>query len=134
MGHLNYFEPFNNKDARHEDQLTRAFLTVLRYSPITLIATYDLIRDSISRTAITEGVSVAMPAIVDLDLLHLNIETQRGSLPEVSEFVSVLISNDRAPLNLNVSTVERRAVYDGIVSFGQSLALVIENKPRVENV
>jgi hypothetical protein len=81
-----------------------------------------------------EGVVVDMPGIADLDLVHLNIETQRGSLPAVSEFVSVLISNDRAPLNLNVSAVKRRAVYDGIVSFGQSLALVIENKPRVENV
>jgi len=134
MGHLNYFEPFNHKDARHEDQLTRAFLTVLRYSPITLLATYDLVRNSISRTAAKEDVVVEMPAIADLDLVHLNIETQRGSLPEVSEFVSVLISNDRAPLNLDVAPIERSAIYDGIISFGQSLALVIENKPRVENV
>lgn len=134
MGHLNYFEPFNHKDARHEDQLTRAFLTVLRYSPITLLATYDLVRHSISYAAAKEGIVVDMPPIADLDLAHLTIETQRGSLPEVSEFVSVLISNDRAPLNLDVAPTERRAVYDGIISFGQSLALVIENKPRVEKV
>ncbi|MBS1939738.1 MAG: hypothetical protein JST38_02535 [Bacteroidetes bacterium] len=134
MGHLNYFEPFNHKDARHEDQLTRAFLTVLRYSPITLLATYDLVRNSIARTSAKEGVAVDMPPIADLDLVHLSIETQRGSLPQVSEFVSVLISNDRAPLNLGVAPIDRRAVYDGIISFGQSLALVLENKPRVENV
>lgn len=131
---MNYFEPFNHRDARHEDQLTRAFLTVLRYSPITLLATYDLVRNSISRTAAKEGVAIDMPTFTDLDLVQLNIETQQGSLPAVSEFVSVLISNDRAPLNLDVAPIARRAVYDGIVSFGQSMALVIENKPRVENV
>lgn len=134
MGHLNYFEPFSHKGARHEDQLTRAYLTVLRYSPITLLATYDLVRNSIARTAAKEGVTVEMPTIADLDLSHLSIETQRGSLPQVSEFASVLISNDRAPLNLDVAPIDRRAVYDGIISFGQSLALVIENKPRVEHV
>lgn len=134
VGHLNYFEPFNHKDARHEDQLTRAFLTLLRYSPLTLVATYDLVRNAIVRAATKEAIDVDLPSIADLDVTHVSIETQRGGLPAVSEFVSVLISNDRAPLNLGVAPSTRRAVYDGIVSFGQSLALVIENKPRVQNV
>ena len=34
MNHLNYFFPYESKQEYHEDQLTRAFMVVLKHSPI----------------------------------------------------------------------------------------------------
>ena len=34
MDRLNYFAPYESKKSWHEDQLTRAFLVVLRYVPM----------------------------------------------------------------------------------------------------
>jgi hypothetical protein len=33
-GHLNFFLPFRRLEPHHEDQLTRALLVMLRYSPL----------------------------------------------------------------------------------------------------
>ncbi len=34
--HLNFFIPYENAPAGHENQLTRALLVVLRYSPMEI--------------------------------------------------------------------------------------------------
>ena len=51
MSHMNYFEPFQSKSIKHEDQLTRAFLVVLRYSPSAILMFYDRVQQSIIKNA-----------------------------------------------------------------------------------
>ena len=43
MDRLNYFTPYS-RGSRHEDQLTRAFLAVLRLVPSARMAFIDLVR------------------------------------------------------------------------------------------
>jgi len=45
MDRLNYFAPYESKLASHEDQLTRAFLVVLRYVPLAQAVFLELIRE-----------------------------------------------------------------------------------------
>ena len=132
MNRLNYFEPYSTKEATHEDQLTRAFLTLLRLSPTALLATYDMIRTSV----LSENTDQRqfLPSYTELQLSNVELANQQKNLPAVNEYVSVLISNDKHSEKVDVGRSKRSAVYDGVISFGSQLALVIENKPRVQNV
>ena len=44
MSHLNYCYPYQSRPPEHEDQLTRAFLVLLRLVPLAQAAFLDLIR------------------------------------------------------------------------------------------
>jgi hypothetical protein len=49
--------------------------------------------------------------------------------------LSILITDSQInATNTNVQSCERSARYDGIITFGENLTVVIENKPRSENV
>lgn len=64
------------------------------------------------------------------------IETQKGN-PEINTeyLLSVLITdNELATEDSGIQSSERNARYDGIITFGSNLTMVIENKPRLENV
>jgi len=117
---LNFFDPNKDIPAHHENQLTRAFLVVLRISP----------------AAHQVWLSLAAP---DRKLYELprpwNFDTQRWQMfeqaPEVVEpleGISVLQSADPETVGGSVQITQRSQVLDGIVRYGDELLIVIEAK------
>ncbi len=134
MSYLNYFEPYISKIARHEDQLTRAFLIVLRYSPLALFIFYDYMRSSLLGLARNEYISVEIPETSQIKGSNIRFWTQTGNLENARQFVSVLITDERIEISSDIKNSNRGAIYDGIISFSDELTLIIENKPKSENV
>ena len=114
---LNFFDP--NKDI-NENQLTRAFLVVLRISP----------------AAHQVWLSLAAPGRKLYNLPRpWSFDTQRwqmlDSTPDVAEAIqgiSVLQSADVREIEGTVQTTDRGQVLDGIVRYGDELLIVIETK------
>jgi hypothetical protein len=135
--HLNYFEPYQSKTSSHEDQLTRAYLVVLRYSPSAFLMFYDYVRRTVLETANEKKISIEeIPAISALTLNKASFRTQVRSLKDVLEagfLISVLVTDEKITMKNEVAGIERGACYDGVISVGDT-TLVIENKPRSYNV
>lgn len=119
---LNFFDPNKDIPAHHENQLTRAFLVVLRMSP----------------AAHQVWLSLAAP---DRKLYELqrpwSFDTQRWQMfekaPEVSEPIegmSILLAPDVEAVDGPVQVTDRSQVLDGIVRYGDELLIVIETKLR----
>jgi len=117
---LNFFDPNLDIPAHHENQLTRAFLVVLRMSP----------------AAHREWLSLVAP---HLKLYNLprpwSFDTQRWQMfeqaPDVSEpieGISVLQAPDVEAVKGSVQVTERSQVLDGLVRYGDALLIVIETK------
>lgn len=135
MSHLNYFEPYQSKTETHEDHLTRAFLVVLRYSPSALLMFLEYVKKAL--TAIAEKKQVKNISVFSkLDLNDVVFKTQVRTLKDLvgDTVVSVLITDERLNIEKEVKPSQRGACYDGVISFGKDLTLVIENKPKSYNV
>jgi len=132
MSHINYFRPYESKKPNHEDQLTRAYLVLLRYSYHALVAFYDYCKES--QTHCQE--SLKLPAITGLLSSDWNFETQKRN-PEINTALlySVLITDKEIEKlqKHNVEASDRNAVYDGIITIGNEITFVIEVKPHSEN-
>ena len=130
MDSLNYFNPYA-RDAGHEDQLTRAFLAVLRLVPFARAMFVDLIRRRQSEI----GAEVHLPALTEPNSDATDICTQVSSLERYTgRLVSILITNEPWQGQKVVIASDRKAIYDGVISCASGFLLVIENKPRHENV
>jgi hypothetical protein len=133
MDRLNYFNPYQSKDAHNEDQLTRAYLTLLRHSYHAFATFYEYCVYNHQLDAAKEEHRIPL-----FDLLGMGWElsTQKGNpLIETEWLLSVLITDTH--LKDNYSALEksdRNARYDGIITFGNKLTLIIEVKPRFNNV
>ncbi|MGV8931955.1 MAG: hypothetical protein ACOH1R_07595 [Luteimonas sp.] len=119
--HLNFFVPFEAAAAWHENQLTRALLVVLRYSPIAHQAWLQLV---------SPGRSLQ-------DLPKAEFATQRQRIvtghSEVADGnaiqgISVWLAPDAASISTPIEESDRQQVLDAIVSYGSDLVVVIENK------
>jgi hypothetical protein len=116
---LNFFDPNKDIPAHHENQLTRAFLVVLRISP----------------AAHQVWLSLAAPKHKRYELPRPRFDTQRWQMfeqaPEVAEAIegiSVLQAADLQTIDGPVQPTDRRQVLDGIVRYGDELLIVIETK------
>ncbi|HRP37450.1 MAG TPA: hypothetical protein PLS50_06615, partial [Candidatus Dojkabacteria bacterium] len=136
MSRLNIFEPFQSKEIWYEDQLTRAFLVVLRCSPLSLIIFYDYARDSVDKLLKQKRLETIIPSIDEFDLEKIQFETQRTNLKDLlsSQIVSVLITDEMFEPSKDITISERGARYDGVISFSGDLTLLIENKPNSYNI
>ena len=137
MGSLNYFEPYQSKTVYHEDQLTRALLVVLRHSPAALQFFSRVTEDALQKTAERVRKSVlSLPAFHELPLDKVSMATQVGSLQRwtATQVLSVLLTDEAFGPKESVQVSERGARYDGLIKFGDDLLLIIENKPRMDNV
>lgn len=136
MNHLNYFEPYKSKSINHEDQLTRAFLVVLRYSPSSLLLFYDLVYNKSKELAIQKNVENPLPYLSQLQLQSIKFETQQS---DISNFLgqivlSVLITDEIFQPKGKIKISERGARYDGVIGISDNITLLIENKPKSYNV
>ena len=130
MDRLNYFNPYQSKGDSHEDQLTRAYLVVLKHSSHVFFTFFEYCR---SKHSIKENEKAI--SIIDLLENGWDIETQKGN-PSINTnwLLSILITDSSIKGGDGIQSSERNARYDGIITFGNELTIVIENKPRSGNV
>lgn len=130
MKHLNYFAPYESLSPNHEDQLTRAFLVVLRLIPLVQVAFLDLIReDQVARSS--KEIIPTLSAVRS----NMEIETQVAKIRQpTGTLVSVLLTNERWNPSESVKISSRRARYDGVIYFEPDWIVSIENKPWSENI
>ena len=131
MNRLNYFNPYDSKAGSHEDQLTRAYLVILKHSSHAFFTFVEYCRSKHTT------VSNEKPVSINNFLEHgWEIETQKGN-PEINTdyLLSILITDSEVKTSdSGIQSSERNARYDGIITFGSNLTMVIENKPRSGNV
>ena len=125
MSRLNYFEPFQSKSQGHEDQLTRAYLVILRYSPAALLMFYELISKDFD----------TLPSMSEIQLDDIQFDTQKANIENylASKVLSVLLTDEQFEPEQEVANSDRGARYDGIIRFSDELLVLIENKPKSSN-
>ena len=125
MNKLNYF------DGIHENNLTRAYLVLLKHSSHAFFTFFEYCRSK--HTPSTKEKSISLIDYLDQGW---EIETQKTN-PKINTnyLLSVLITDTNLKSNdISIKSTERNAIYDGIITFGNNLTIVIENKPRSSNV
>ncbi|WP_111709147.1 hypothetical protein [Lutibacter citreus] len=128
MNRLNYFNPYINKTNNHEDRLTRAFLVLLRYSPSSFSFFYEAIKQ---RSKFREE----LPNLYSLINKNIEIQTQVSSAKfETVKLLSILITNDYYTDDILIKPSCRTATYDGVITLGDNLTIIIETKPDRNNV
>ena len=119
--HLNFFIPYENAAASHENQLTRALLVMLRYSPMAHQAWLRLVAPKKH----LHDLSKADFATQRQRVLGTDTEVPEG---EVVPGISVWLAPDAAQDSTPIKDSDREQVLDGIVNYGNDLVVVIENK------
>ncbi len=119
--HLNFFVPYESAEAWHENQLTRALLVVLRYSPIAHQAWLHLVSPGRS----LQGLPKAEFATQRQRIVTGHSEGLEG---EAIPGISVWLAPDATQVNAAIEESGRQQVLDAIVSYGTHLVVVIENK------
>lgn len=128
MDKLNYFEPYS-ADPDHEDQLTRAYLVVLRLVPMALADFLELVREDQRR----KDYNPMLPPLSETGG-GIQAQTQTSSLPEDrSHGFSLLMTNKHFEPSKPVGVRGGGARYDGVLTF-QDHVLTLENKPHVKDV
>lgn len=131
MDHLNYFSPYESKTAWHEDQLTRAFLVILRLVPIAHACFLDIVRD----IQLKKGSRTVIPSFTSLPSQPATIETQVTTIGQLSgKLVSVVLTDEHVQNNTEIRASQRNARFDGVLCYPPDWVLVIENKPNVFNI
>lgn len=138
MSHLNYFEPYQSLKAHHEDQLTRAFLVVLKYSPAAMMRFYSYCSGELQALADKETHPVQLPKIHELPIQDINLSTQIARYEFKSgKIISVLITDESQKIGGDHEPIkysDRGARYDGVIEIGDEITLLIENKPDARKV
>jgi hypothetical protein len=131
MDRLNYFNPYQSKDGSHEDQLTRAYLVLLKHSSHAFFTFIEYCRSKHITSSTEKPIS-----IIEYLEQGWEIETQKGN-PKINTnyLLSVLITDSRLTTeSSSIQSSERNARYDGIITFGSNLTMILEIKPRSGNV
>jgi len=118
---VNFFTPYERAPAWHENQLTRALLVVLRYSPMAHVAWLQLIapEQRLSELASAEFATQRRRVLTSDPDLH-DGEAMPG--------ISVWLAPDATEVAAQIKPSDRQQVLDGIVTYGTDLVVVIENK------
>jgi len=135
MDRINYFAPYESKGEWHEDQLTRAFLVILRLITLAQSAFLDLIREQMWKGGDGSTAFEPIPSFSMISSKAVDFRTQEAYLNTTSgNLISVIITDKTWVPSQDVRLTERQARYDGIVDFGQDFTIIIENKPWSENI
>jgi len=117
---LNFFLPFRRLEPNHENQLTRALLVVLRYSPMAHAAWLRLVAPERH----LQQLPVAEFRTQTRAVRHAEEEG------EPADLVSVFLTPE-APLtpgDVVITESDRTQVLDAVIDYGGELLVVIENK------
>jgi hypothetical protein len=128
MDRLNYFEPYSSPP-EHENQLTRAYLVVLRLVPFALADFLTLVREDQRR----KDYDNLLPTLSELGE-EVRAETQTRRLATDRNYgFSLLMTDEHFEPSEPVGVRGGEAVYDGVVTTNEHV-LTIENKPHVRDV
>ena len=95
MERLNYFAPYQSKSPHEEDQLTRAFLVVLRYIPLVRANFIDILR----QLSIEAGNENRIPDFLALEQSDRSIKTQtKETAVEVLERLEQSLTTEKGLL------------------------------------
>ena len=119
--HLNFFVPYERAPAWHENQLTRALLVVLRYSPVAHQAWLRLVAPAQQLHDLSKAEFTTQRQRV----LNADTEIPEG---ETVPGISVWLAPDATQVSAPIESSDRQQVLDGIVTYGNDLVVVIENK------
>lgn len=76
-----------------------------------------------------------LPSSAELISKNVDFKTQVRSVQfETSKLLSVLLTNENFLSNAEVVESDRTAIYDGVVTIGEELTIIVETKPRVDRV
>ncbi|MBN1416494.1 MAG: hypothetical protein JW973_15425 [Bacteroidales bacterium] len=133
MERLNYFNPYNTKESNHEDQLTRAYLVLLKHSFHVFSLFIDYCRTKHDPDFQKSEEPLSLAKLIESGW---EIQTQKGNpLIDTDWLLSILITDVEDNIDAsNIEKSERNAVYDGIITFGKNITFIIENKPRSWNI
>lgn len=119
--HLNFFLPYERAAAWHENQLTRALLVVLRYSPMAHQVWLHLVAPERHLHELSNAeFATQRQRVLDTNSKQTDVETIPG--------ISVWLAPDAEPITMPIEPSDRQQVLDGIVKYGDDLVVVIENK------
>jgi hypothetical protein len=118
--HLSIFRPYS-RPPNHEDQLTRAFLIVIKLVP----EAHDALLALIEKRTLT---GLPKPEF-DLQTETLIPPGADSGKKSVKKLVSIFLTPDEGVENLDaVKASDRRARYDGVIRYGTELLVVVESK------
>ncbi|MEI6502762.1 MAG: hypothetical protein WCP21_17270 [Armatimonadota bacterium] len=117
---LNFFDPNPDIPAYYENQLTRAFLVVLRLSPAAHLAWLSLVAP--------ERKLYQLSRPWEFDTQRWRVFETTPDVAEPVEGISVLQAADAEGLTGPVAMTDRAQVLDGIVRYGDELVIVVETK------
>jgi hypothetical protein len=130
MERLNYFNPYESKGPEHEDQLTRAYLVLLKHSSHAFFTFFEYCRNKLELDEQKQTFS-----ILEYIETGWTFDTQKNNPKiETDYLLSILITNEKTKCDPRVSSINRNARYDGIITFGEKLTMIIENKPQSTHV
>jgi len=128
---LNCFSPYEKAAAWHENQLTRALLVVLRYSPICHQAWLHLVAPDRN----LHDLPRAEFATQRQRILLKDADIPEGeAVPGISVWLAPGASGEAEMIKEPVQSSDRQQILDGIVTYGSSLVVVIENKITASEV
>ncbi len=121
VNHLNFFVPYERSAASHENQLTRALLVVLRNSPLAHQSWLRLVAPE----QYLDDLPKAEYATQRQRILNADSEVPDG---EAVPGISVWLAPDATQVNSAIEPSDRQQILDGIITYGNDLVVVIENK------
>lgn len=129
MDHINYFKPYERKKGWHEDQLTRAFLVILKYIPMAQAIFIDTIREN----QLSSGSKCLLPPLTEVgSCLSKSPMTQTSDIDlEEGKLVSVLLSDVPWNRDFEVTWGSKKLRHDGVIYYGENHVITIENKLNV---
>jgi hypothetical protein len=119
---LNVFSPYENVPPWHENQLTRALLLLLRFSPMSHQAWMHLIAPDCNLYELPKADFATQRQRILAS--ELNAAADGEEIP----CISVWLAPDATPIDQEVRKSDRQQILDGIVTFDGQLVVVIENK------
>lgn len=134
MDHMNLFLPYKNKDACHEDVLTRNFLFMIKASPAVRKMFVKIVRDNTKSEE--ASVFAKLPNEFTISEVYTQVDNNNNIFNRINDgiILSTLISDDVFESDRRVQYSDRNARYDGVLVCEPNLWVVIENKPCVKNV
>jgi hypothetical protein len=134
--HLNIFLPYESKPLYHEDQLTRAFLVLVRSVKLVEAAFLELVATAMEDAGIEirPGPLTRQPGGLDSVETQVWSSTKARLKTESGRLVSIIITDKKLDTKHRVERSNRTAVYDGFLKFRPDWVFVVENKPNHTNV
>lgn len=119
---LNFFAPYESLAPGHENQLTRALLVILRYSPLAQATWLRFVAPELR-------IEELPPARFRTQCAQLLRAKPASTSDEgVIRGISVWLAPDPRQYHALVGKTDRRQILDGIVEYGDALVIAIENK------